>query len=75
MSNSGTPYGIPATNPYVGVAGADEIWAMGLRNPWKFSFDRTTGVFMDCRCRTKSLRRSKSRRIDRKRFQLRLALL
>jgi len=41
--NSGTPYGIPATNPYVGVAGADEIWAIGLRNPWKFSFDRTTG--------------------------------
>ncbi|WP_442787158.1 PQQ-dependent sugar dehydrogenase [Flavobacterium suncheonense] len=41
--NSGTPYGIPPTNPYVGVAGADEIWAIGLRNPWKFSFDRLTG--------------------------------
>ncbi len=33
------PYGIPPTNPYVGVAGNDEIWAIGLRNPWKFSFD------------------------------------
>lgn len=41
--NSGAPYGIPANNPYVGVAGADEIWAIGLRNPWKFSFDRQTG--------------------------------
>ena len=26
-------YGIPATNPFVGVAGADEIWSYGLRNP------------------------------------------
>lgn len=41
--NSGTPYGIPAGNPYVGVAGADEIWAIGLRNPWKFSFNRNNG--------------------------------
>lgn len=41
--NSGSPYGIPPTNPYVGVAGADEIWAIGLRNPWKFSFDRSNG--------------------------------
>ncbi|MCG2612211.1 PQQ-dependent sugar dehydrogenase [Flavobacterium sp. SM15] len=41
--NSGSPYDIPPTNPYVGVAGADEIWAIGLRNPWKFSFDRQTG--------------------------------
>ncbi|AOW08905.1 PQQ-dependent sugar dehydrogenase [Flavobacterium gilvum] len=41
--NSGTPYGIPSSNPYVGVAGADEIWAIGLRNPWKFSFDKTLG--------------------------------
>ncbi|HSN49313.1 MAG TPA: PQQ-dependent sugar dehydrogenase, partial [Flavobacterium sp.] len=38
--NSGTPYGIPNDNPYVGIAGADEIWAIGLRNPWKFSFDK-----------------------------------
>lgn len=39
--NSGTTYGIPAGNPYAGVTnGADEIWAIGLRNPWKFSFDQ-----------------------------------
>lgn len=37
-------YGIPADNPFVGVAGAaEEIWAYGLRNPWRFSFDRATG--------------------------------
>jgi glucose/arabinose dehydrogenase len=41
--NSGVPYGIPAGNPYAGIAGADEIWAIGLRNPWKFSFDRSNG--------------------------------
>lgn len=39
-----TPYSIPANNPFVGVAGyAPEIWSTGLRNPWKFSFDRETG--------------------------------
>jgi glucose/arabinose dehydrogenase len=36
-------YAVPPTNPFVGVAGADEIWAYGLRNPWRFSFDRLTG--------------------------------
>jgi glucose/arabinose dehydrogenase len=36
-------YGIPGSNPYVGVAGANEIWQTGLRNPWKFSFDRANG--------------------------------
>ena len=36
-------YTSPSTNPYVGVAGNDEIWALGLRNPWKFSFNRITG--------------------------------
>jgi hypothetical protein len=36
-------YSIPADNPLVGVAGRDEIWAYGLRNPWRFSFDRGTG--------------------------------
>lgn len=33
-------YNIPPTNPYVGVAGRDEIYAIGLRNPYRFSFDR-----------------------------------
>ena len=37
------PYGIPATNPFVGVSGCDEIWSYGFRNPWRFSFDRVTG--------------------------------
>ena len=41
--DNGSPYGIPADNPYVGVAGNDEIWAIGLRNPWKFSFNETNG--------------------------------
>lgn len=41
--DSGSPYAIPADNPYVGGAGRDEIWAIGLRNPWRFSFDRATG--------------------------------
>jgi glucose/arabinose dehydrogenase len=36
-------YRIPATNPYVGRAGLDEIWQIGLRNPWRFSFDKVTG--------------------------------
>ena len=36
-------YTSPATTPYVGVAGNDEIWAIGLRNPWKFSFNRLNG--------------------------------
>jgi glucose/arabinose dehydrogenase len=37
-------HSIPADNPFVGHAGArPEIWAYGLRNPWRFSFDRQTG--------------------------------
>jgi glucose/arabinose dehydrogenase len=36
-------YAVPPDNPFVGTAGLDEIWAYGLRNPWRFSFDRTTG--------------------------------
>jgi glucose/arabinose dehydrogenase len=37
-------YGIPPGNPFAGaVPGADEIWHLGLRNPWRWSFDRLTG--------------------------------
>jgi uncharacterized repeat protein (TIGR03806 family) len=36
-------YTTPATNPLVGQTGRDEIYAWGLRNPWRFSFDRSTG--------------------------------
>ncbi|MEW6250938.1 MAG: PQQ-dependent sugar dehydrogenase [Planctomycetota bacterium] len=42
--DGGAAYAIPADNPFVGVAGArPEIWALGLRNPWRFSFDTATG--------------------------------
>ena len=37
-------YKIPSSNPYVGRAGRNEIWQRGLRNPWRFSFDRKTGT-------------------------------
>lgn len=41
---SATAYTSPATNPFAGAtAGRDEIWAYGVRNPWRFSFDRLTG--------------------------------
>jgi glucose/arabinose dehydrogenase len=36
--------GAASGNPFVNVDGADEIWAYGLRNPWRFSFDRATGL-------------------------------
>jgi glucose/arabinose dehydrogenase len=39
-----SPYRVPADNPFVGRADArPEIWAYGLRNPWRYSFDRATG--------------------------------
>ena len=40
--NGGEPYAIPTDNPYA-AGGAPEAWATGLRNPWRFSFDRLTG--------------------------------
>jgi glucose/arabinose dehydrogenase len=40
-----TPYGIPSNNPFAGPAtGLDEIFTLGLRNPFRFSFDRLTGL-------------------------------
>jgi len=43
-SSGGRPYGVPSSNPFAGRNGArPEIYSYGLRNPWRFSFDRTTG--------------------------------
>jgi glucose/arabinose dehydrogenase len=44
--NSGTTYGIPDTNPFAETDGADEIWATGLRNAWKFSFDTVGNIWI-----------------------------
>ncbi|KXK14631.1 MAG: glucose/sorbosone dehydrogenase-like protein [Chloroflexi bacterium OLB14] len=42
--DSGSPYAIPSSNPFTSNASvSDEIWALGLRNPWRFSFDKLTG--------------------------------
>src|SRR5439155_9027510 len=42
--NGRVPYSSPSTNPFYGaMPGADEVYAYGLRNPWRFSFDRATG--------------------------------
>ncbi len=44
VSNPDTTYTIPATNPFVGIANAKpEVWAYGLRNPWRCNIDRITG--------------------------------
>src|SRR4029077_10356842 len=43
--NGGTPYAVPPDNPFAATAGPatrGEIWSFGLRNPWRFSFDRAT---------------------------------
>jgi len=43
-TSGSTPYAIPAGNPFAGQAGwRPEIWAFGLRNPWRYQFDRATG--------------------------------
>jgi len=42
--NQGETYGVPASNPfYNSTTALNEVWALGLRNPWRFSFDRLTG--------------------------------
>ncbi len=42
--DGGSPYRVPADNPFASTSGAQpEIWAYGLRNPWRFAFDRVTG--------------------------------
>ena len=44
VGSNARPYAVPTSNPFVGKKGArPEIWALGLRNPWRFSFDRKTG--------------------------------
>lgn len=44
-ANGAIPYSSPADNPFFGAAaGRDEVYAFGLRNPWRFSFDRFTGA-------------------------------
>ena len=40
----GDPYSIPPANPYSRGGGRGEIWALGLRNPWRFAFDRSSGL-------------------------------
>jgi glucose/arabinose dehydrogenase len=40
----GDPYTVPVGNPYAKGGGRGEIWAIGLRNPWRFAFDRVSGL-------------------------------
>jgi glucose/arabinose dehydrogenase len=42
--DGGDPYAIPNGNPFKTTGGAPEIWALGLRNPWRYAFDRTAGL-------------------------------
>lgn len=44
--DGGDPYAIPADNPFVGGSGRGEIWAIGVRNPWRSWFDAPTGTLL-----------------------------
>ena len=59
----GGAYGIPADNPFVGAPGDDEIWAYGLRNPWRNAFDRVTGDLYIADVGSRAGRRSTSSRL------------
>ena len=49
---SGTSYTVPGDNPFVGQAGVQpEVWSYGLRNPWRFTFDRANGRSLHRGCR------------------------
>jgi len=49
------PYTVPSGNPNLGAGTRREIWAYGLRNPWRFSFDRATGDLFHRGVRTERL--------------------
>ena len=46
LESGGDPYTVPSDNPYVGKKGDDEIYAIGLRNPFRFNFDPDNGNIM-----------------------------
>ena len=44
--DGGDPYGVPDDNPFFTGGGAPEVWAYGLRNPWRFAIDRTSNMML-----------------------------